>query len=308
MGDQQSDQARPGRDSPWQDREPEDQRDPVAATVHESKNLKQWQLLGASCRGRSHAHGGTYREDAFSLTTIKQDTGAWWWAIAVADGAGSCKWSRVGSNLAVDTVSKSLGQADFGKTSVSEAINEAASRALIALKRESERRSCDLHDLSCTLLILLWIPSPDGKGGLAWTFQAGDGLIACADNQGLIEPLANPDSEVFAGQTHFLTSDRVQETWDSRFQGYFFPEVPSGLLVMSDGVADDLIPYDRNGPILVKELFGIRDAKNAGAALAGLLGYEKRGSFDDRTLVCGLRRDPRYSDGDLSKLQTRKNG
>ena len=50
---------------------------------------------------------------------------------------------------------------------------------------------------------------------------------------------------------------------------------------MSDGVADDLIPHGMDGPILVRELFGIRDSDKPGLALAELLAYEKRGSFDD---------------------------
>ncbi|MDR2612270.1 MAG: protein phosphatase 2C domain-containing protein [Deltaproteobacteria bacterium] len=56
--------------------------------------------VAASRRGRSHAHSGKPRDDSFFLDSDR-DTG--WTAAAVADGAGSARFSRKGSELACRT-------------------------------------------------------------------------------------------------------------------------------------------------------------------------------------------------------------
>jgi hypothetical protein len=61
-------------------------------------------------------------------------------------------------------------------------------------------------------------------------------------------------------------------------------------LVATDGVSDDLIPLAENGPILAQELRAVAAiTSDAGKRLGELLDYEKRGSFDDRTLVIAWR-------------------
>ena len=54
-------------------------------------------ILAASVRGRSHAQEGRPRDDHFLMEYMPQ-TG--WYVMAVADGAGSAKYSRWGSRLA----------------------------------------------------------------------------------------------------------------------------------------------------------------------------------------------------------------
>jgi serine/threonine protein phosphatase PrpC len=58
-------------------------------------------IVVASKRGRSHANVGSFRDDDFSFY-FNQSSG--WSAVAVADGAGSYKYSRQGSKLACDEV------------------------------------------------------------------------------------------------------------------------------------------------------------------------------------------------------------
>jgi hypothetical protein len=66
---------------------------------------------------------------------------------------------------------------------------------------------------------------------------------------------------------------------------------PHGFLIATDGVADDLIPLADNGPILAAELARLAALDgDAGVLLGEVLDYEKRGSFDDRTLVMAWRR------------------
>ncbi|MBM3299187.1 MAG: protein phosphatase 2C domain-containing protein [Deltaproteobacteria bacterium] len=260
-------------------------------TEHCAIGLGNWLLFGASRRGRSHAHAGTYREDAFAITSSPMGEEPHWWALAVADGAGSCRLSRVGAGRAVREVTTNLGRPESLKSGPEKRFRGAVLNTLGALEREARLRSCDIKDLSCTLLVLFWVEDPECRGGTVFTFQAGDGLIVSTDQQGRFHSLAAQDGESFAGTTHFFTGQHVWDTWDCRFANIRVLESPFGFLAMSDGVSDDLVPYDANGPIIVKELSRILKRQDPGAELVDLLGYEKRGSFDDRTLVCAFRRD-----------------
>ena len=55
-------------------------------------------VLAASCRGRSHAHVGSFRDDEFLVKLAESPEE--WNVLAVADGAGSARYSRQGSKLA----------------------------------------------------------------------------------------------------------------------------------------------------------------------------------------------------------------
>jgi hypothetical protein len=61
--------------------------------------------VAASNRGRSHAHEGKFREDDFSLLCVGPAT---WSVFAVADGGGSYRFSRRGSEIAARVAVKKL--------------------------------------------------------------------------------------------------------------------------------------------------------------------------------------------------------
>ena len=58
-------------------------------------------IVAASQRGRSHAQEGKARDDHFKMIHCDESD---WYIIAVADGAGSAKLSRRGSEIACNTV------------------------------------------------------------------------------------------------------------------------------------------------------------------------------------------------------------
>ena len=62
-------------------------------------------IVAASCRGRSHEHVGSFRDDDFF---IAHDAVSGWSLLICADGAGSGKQSRWGSKIAVETVGEYL--------------------------------------------------------------------------------------------------------------------------------------------------------------------------------------------------------
>ena len=71
--------------------------------VLEKDGKPQKDIVAASVRGRSHAHEnpGKPRDDDFRISYCSE-TG--WYVLAVADGAGSAKYSREGSKIACETV------------------------------------------------------------------------------------------------------------------------------------------------------------------------------------------------------------
>ncbi len=85
------------------------------------------EIIAASVRGRSHAHVGKPRDDCFYM---EFDEATGWNYVAVADGAGSAKFSRKGSEIACKTVIKSLR----------ESLGIEATEAIFSNKRTSLRR------------------------------------------------------------------------------------------------------------------------------------------------------------------------
>jgi len=90
---------------PWQyhpvpDKEPEPHSEFDYKSDQSPEGLK---LIGARVRGKMHKHQGTNCDDWFEFSTIGQ-----WTIIAVADGAGSKKFSRIGAKVSCKTAVKSL--------------------------------------------------------------------------------------------------------------------------------------------------------------------------------------------------------
>ena len=89
---------------------------PAVKGIISSKPAKCFEVIAASIRGRSHAHVGKPRDDSYYY---EFDGSTGWNFVAVADGACSAKYSRKGSELATQTVVKTLRSAltpEFTKT------------------------------------------------------------------------------------------------------------------------------------------------------------------------------------------------
>jgi hypothetical protein len=126
-------------------------------------------------------------------------------------------------------------------------------------------------------------------------FQIGDGLIMVAydpQNMGDFDELTEPDSADFGGGTTFMTSEPLEEWLNRETIVHELDRAPWLLMAMTDGVSDDMVPYDRNVPRFL--LPGIERAgvltiedslDEAAQKLLMMISYEKKGSFDDRTLV-----------------------
>ena len=221
-----------------------------------SRDIANIRMLAASQRGRSHAHKGTHRDDEAGIKYLDESG---WYILAVADGAGSCEYSRQGSKLAVNvainhltgTLNGEVGkrlemtlleQEDLrnlgkdAKETSAETLIRAASKAAKSIEEEARRNELNAKDFSTTLLLLIYKPTE--KGHLVVSFSIGDGAIAAYSHEDGVKLLCTPDSGEFAGQTRFLDTSVVHsKNVHQRIKVCLIPKFTS-LMAMTDGITD----------------------------------------------------------------------
>jgi len=244
--------------------------DPSApfAKEDEDRGVSRGDLLcvAASKRGRSHAREGLFRDDDFALWT----GGPGGWNIAVvADGAGSAKYSRRGSQIAVRTIVRDLpplleehltgqidglvaehlkgveGAEDRIRTQLYLSLATAAFNAAKAIGDEAARLEEHTGAFSTTLVL-----SVARKGPHGWFiagFSIGDGGAAIFDLPSrTVKPLTLADSGEFAGQTRFLQKSEFAAGYEEVAKRLFFDVRDSftAVLAMTDGITDPKFPTD----------------------------------------------------------------
>ena len=284
-----------------------------------SADTQHWALLAASRRGRSHEHGGAFRDDDFF---IAHEAANGWSVLLVADGAGSASSSREGSRLAVRTAGLYLQQALSGETgqhcralaaahssapaqqtesgpataaspalheAVQQLLQQAATLAVDAIEAEAAQRQLIARDYATTLLACCVLPLADSI--FVASFWIGDGAIAVYGPRGQVCLLGMPDSGEFAGQTRFLDRACLASAGFARriSSGHYAPA--SAVLLMTDGVSDPRFETD-NGlknpakwDALWDELAGPLAAREPATALYDWLHFFTPGHHDDRTLA-----------------------
>ncbi len=244
-----------------------------------------YRLVAASHRGKTHAHQGTFREDATAIATTKH-----WNIIAVGDGAGTADLARVGSNYAVTRAVEAM-KAAMPEPPTSEDLGRAIwaglKAAYQAVKAFAVEHEVNVGELSTTLQLLIhW---PQDKGCLLAVAHIGDGIMTAETLDGQYYLLTDPDTDPDdASRTLFLTSGPLKQ-WMERAKVYQFDEPLDIVALMTDGLSGDLEPY---AELLHTNLFeALRNRvlcyplKQREAALLPLISYDRRGSFDDRTLA-----------------------
>lgn len=231
-------------------------------------------IVAASKRGRSHANEGKPRDDDFRLYHNDEND---WYVIAVADGAGSAKYSREGSRIACETaVNHCINELKnsskfeenilqynmFKDDSENEArkyvgddiyklIGTAAFKAHKAIDEEAEKKGVASKLYATTLLLA--IAKKFEFGWFVATFWVGDGAICLytEDNNGE-QPqavlLGVPDEGEYAGQTRFLTMPEIFKDSTALYQRLRFKIVNdfTALFLMTDGVSDPWFETDSN--------------------------------------------------------------
>ncbi|WP_226894059.1 PP2C family serine/threonine-protein phosphatase [Proteus sp. FME41] len=269
-------------------------------------------IAGASRRGRSHEHAGTFRDDDFYIHHNSQSQ---WNILIVADGAGSARYSREGSRIVTNVVSEYLEeQLNIEKNPAlapylntihqwddenekrqvgnffSKLFHNASQLAINHLKNEAIRINEPVKSFSTTLLATVTLRINDEL--FAAAFWMGDGAIAAYGPAGKVRVLGVPDSGEYAGQTRFLDDSAINDNaFNLRIMIGKWREI-SHLILMTDGVSDPKFETD-NGlqdpdkwAALIDEISPcLASPETADKALAEWLNFFSAGNHDDRTLV-----------------------
>jgi len=285
----------------------------------EAKNdVARKDMVAASQRGRSHALEGKPRDDDFSLDFDEQTE---WYTMVVADGAGSAKYSRRGSEIAcqkvVEVCKKQL--ADVGgvleeqikmywdKKSeerkdayeyLHQIVGKAAFEAYRKICQEAAKEHSNAKDFATTLIIS--ICKKFNFGWFVGAFWVGDGGIGIYNREKQeLKILGEPDGGEYAGQTRFLT---MQEIFSDRVRTRFeIVEDFTALILMTDGVTDPKFETDANLNKIEKwhglwdDLNGnneenakvdfIDDNEASAEQLLKWLDFWSKGNHDDRTIA-----------------------
>ncbi len=272
--------------------------------------------VAASKRGRSHARDGSFRDDDFGFAV----SGGWHIA-AVADGAGSARFSRRGSKVAVDCVlhclppllddhlAPNLGklvaahqQGNGGATTqirrqLYQSLATAAFQAAVAIEDEAAAQDEKPAAFSSTLIICVARLLPEG-----WFlagFSVGDGGAAVFDMEdGTLTVLTAPDSGEYAGQTRFLQRSEFAGGFDEVSRRIFFDIRTrfTALALMTDGISDPKFPTETvfADPTrwrafwtedLTKAVDFSRDNPDLEQQFLDWLDFWSPGNHDDRTLA-----------------------
>ncbi|MFB2578816.1 MULTISPECIES: PP2C family serine/threonine-protein phosphatase [unclassified Acinetobacter] len=263
-------------------------------------------------RGRSHAHAGTYCDDDFHIQRLQDSD---WSILIAADGAGSAKFSRLGSKLACDTVGDVLrgfladkhsaldellshwkiGQGDDVDTQ--NAANElfnyfyrqfqtASLDAIKAIEHEANKIDAKPRDFATTLLIAVVKKQAD-KTFIA-SFAVGDGAI-CAYSAEHVVLMNQPDGGEYAGQTQFLSPDIYQDASRTNIR---YLSGDYSVMLMTDGISDPKFDTDANLQSAEKwhefwqqDILPNLAQANPNQALLDWSHFFAKGHHDDRTLL-----------------------
>lgn len=227
----------------------------------------QKDIVAASKRGRSHAQEAKPRDDHFKMAHLENG----WYIMAVADGAGSAKYSREGSRIACETVIKHCeeelakcqsfedninlwhldqGSVEAGKlisADVYRIVGNAALKAHRAINEEAKLQQIPSKAYATTLLLA--ICKKFDFGWFVASFWVGDGAMCLYDQESHTSSLlGDPDEGEYAGQTRFLTMTDIfsdPKEFYGRLKCKIVPDF-TALFLMTDGVSDPKFETDAN--------------------------------------------------------------
>lgn len=213
-------------------------------------------IVVVSKRGRSHAHEGNFREDDFAVRNLPAD----WNIISIADGAGSAKLARKGSEIATESINRFFDSTTIlhkieenirlhYSTDYSPQVQYEAHQNIIrilyegvlnthnTLEKWSSEHDFSLSDLNTTLIFAL--VKKFSFGYVIMSFGVGDCPVNLIDSDFSDVKLLNPmDVGEFSGGTRFITMKEIfNDQIVSRFEMTRVDDF-AYLVLMTDGIYD----------------------------------------------------------------------
>jgi len=211
---------------------PTDEPEPFEEYISKKISLENNIVFGARVRGKKHKHDGSNCDDWFEIENIGEIS-----IVAVADGAGSKKFSRIGAmesckssvNYIKDNINKNLKEETFLKklssnikseefvsscSILANIIQNAVIVAYEAVEKAFEERKAkydylklidrdmQFKDFSVTLLLAIIIPIlvDEKEEKLIVSFQIGDGMIVAINKDANYESCINVLGNIDSGE------------------------------------------------------------------------------------------------------------
>jgi serine/threonine protein phosphatase PrpC len=273
-------------------------------------------IVAASQRGRSHAQEGKPRDDDFNIRYLSEVD---WYILAVADGAGSAKCSRKGSEIAckivVDVCEQLIKEKskefeilikDFNTEKSDERrkkmgdslygiLGNSVFKALKSIEEEAKNTGKPLKDYSTTLIVS--ICKKFKFGWFVGAFWVGDGGVGIYNKDtNFLKILGESDGGEYAGQTRFLTMPEITQPAELyRRLRFDIVDDFTALILMTDGITDPKFETDANllkvekwnelWQDLSKEVDFSDDNETSADQLLNWLDFWSPGNHDDRTIA-----------------------
>jgi len=202
-----------------------------------------WKSINYEVCGRSHLKSATPCQDKTATWHVNDVD-----AIALADGAGSARYSHIGAAVVTAFVCRYITN-NFDRIINNpdgvQVKKDILEHLLTQVKRRSEDLSCNMEDLASTLLAVAVC------NNLFIMLHIGDGVIGYLKGNKL-EVASYPDNGEFVNTTTFVTSRNAITSLRLLKGGV---DDISGFVLMSDGTAQSL--YNKKDKFLAGVLVKI---------------------------------------------------
>ena len=249
-----------------------------------------WRYVGASIPGVAHLADDREGQDAWAAQWLDRAAVL---VLAVADGAGSAAASRMGAELACQTVLKECAVwlaeplAEDWTPAVAFRLLE---RVQIALAEQAEQTRQPIRELACTLLGAVL------AADRALFLQVGDGVMVIGTDDGY-RPVFWPQGGEYPNETHFVTDP----TAAARLECVILTEAVAEVALLTDGLQSLALHYHcrQAHPPFFRPLFrhlhdypALGDPAELTTALERFLGSPaiNQRTHDDKTLILAVRR------------------
>lgn len=196
-----------------------------------------WILASASSIGKAHLENSLPCQDSFKVKKLSRNCGI----TIIADGAGSCSHSQLGSKYLVEN-GISLFSTELIKTKFlkkKKPLRKDHWRKLVlrcfdqlqsGLSELADKRNIQLKDISSTIIVVAF--SPLG----IMSAHIGDGRAAFCDKKLEWKPIIKPFSGDEAGTTVFFTTKVVWEQPTEYIKTKIIKDEITGFSLLSDGM------------------------------------------------------------------------
>lgn len=189
-----------------------------------------WHVVGAAVQGVSHARLNLPCQDAQGYRLLPDGT----LLVAVADGAGSARFSEQGADCAIEAALRSLSAAFEGNDPEDGADWERRLRgafgdargAVVSLAALSEDAETTPRDYAATLTCVV------ASAGRLAVGQVGDGAVIVVDGEGSLFAATRLQRGEYANETHFISEEDALE----QMAVEVLEMNVAALAVMSDGL------------------------------------------------------------------------